>query len=171
MKKLQLTFTLFLIAALSGLLISNVYAFTQPVIEKNAAEKEKSLYQELFSDADDFEKTLNPTEKISEQVVIYNANDEIIGYVYKATGVNGYGSITVLTGIGADGNVRGIKYSQFAQTPGFGDKVKEDIFVNQFLGMASDAISVVGQSGATYSSNTVKEVVTLCADYHNESVK
>jgi electron transport complex protein RnfG len=171
MKKIKLTFTLFIIAALSGLLISSVYGLTQPTIEKNAADKEKGLYQELFSEVDSFEKVIAPSEEIDEQVVIYDADKKIIGYIYKATGVNGYGSITVLTGIDAKGNVTGIKYSSFSQTPGFGDKVKKDVFLNQFPGMSTENVVVDAMAGATYSSNTVKDVVTICATYHNENIK
>ncbi len=171
MKKLKLTFVLFIIAGLSGFLISNVNTFTAPKIAENAANREKGLYSELFADIVDFEKIIDPADKIENQVIIYGENKEIIGYVYKATGVNGYGSITVLTAIDTSGMIKGIKYSAFAQTPGFGDKVKEEDFINQFSEMDSNAVNVVGKAGATYSSNLVKDIVMNCASYHNENVK
>jgi len=171
MKRIKLTITLCIVAALSGLLISSVNTVTRPIIDKNAAEKEKSLYEEIFADIDTYEKNENVSDLISEQVVIYDSAKNIIGYVYKATGVNGYGSITVLTGIDTEQKVKAIKYSAFSQTPGFGDKVKEDVFMNQFSGMPTSTISVDAQAGATYSSNLVGDVVALVSEYHKNNVK
>lgn len=171
MKRVKLTITLCIIAAMSGLLISLVNGITAPIVKENAAEKEKMLYTEIFAETASFEKVEGVTATISEQVIIKDGSDQVIGYVYKVSGVNGYGSITALVGVDLDQNIKGIQYSAFAQTPGFGDKVKKPVFMNQFVGMPTNDISVDIQAGATYSSNLVGQLVADVAAYHKDNVK
>jgi len=155
MKKVILILTLSLIAGISGFVLSNVNAITEPIIKAADAAKEESMFKTLFPELDSSEKVINEDEDsmVKYSVTVYNAKKEVIGNIYNANGTNGYGAITALIGIDSDGKVTGVEYPVFKQTPGFGDKVKKEGYLNQYKEMDSKDVNPDAASGATYTSN------------------
>ena len=170
MKKVILILTLSLIAGISGFVLSNVNAITEPIIKAADAAKEESMFKTLFPELDSSEKVINEDEDsmVKYSVTVYNAKKEVIGNIYNANGTNGYGAITALIGIDSDGKVTGVEYPVFKQTPGFGDKVKKEGYLNQYKEMDSKDVNPDAASGATYSSNLVKSLVEAMAEFHNK---
>ena len=66
--------------------------------------------------------------------------------------------ITVALGIDMDGVITGFKPLQHGETVGFGAKCEEDSFRAQFPGLTSEN-EIDGISGATFSTNAIKEAV------------
>ncbi len=160
--KLNLALTLAIISGISALLLSLVNNVTAPVIEKNKEELTLELYSELFEDMTDYEE-VDASDKV-DSVLIVKKDDEQIGTICSATGTNGYGGITALFGYDLDNNIVGVQYSYFNQTPGFGDKVKDQEYVKaQYIGDSAKDVDADVASGATYSSNLVKDLAVKCS--------
>ena len=172
MKKIKIIFVLAFVAALSGGILAHVESVTTPIIEENAAAKEEEVVKGFFPDLATTEKeeVTDEDSLVDYGITVLDSNNEVIGYVYSATGVNGYGSITAMIGIDLDNNIIGIEYPAFAQTPGFGDKVQTEEYLAQFDSMPANDVQIDGASGATYSSNLVSDLVNAMADYHNQTV-
>ena len=158
MKKIKLMVILGLITGFSGLILTIFNDTTQPIILEVQSEKEYAIYQDMFPDMTDFKSIDSSIENINYVNEIMNEKNEI-GYVISSSGANGYGDITALVGIDMDGNIIGLNYSVFNQTPGFGDKVKTDEFLSQFSSGNISKLEIDGATGATYSSNLVKQLI------------
>jgi electron transport complex protein RnfG len=165
-KRLKLTLTLFIIGGLSGLLISQVNTITAPIIKEMQEQKELNLYKEIFPELDSFDKVVVEEGSVIEYAELKDSEGVVVGYVYKTFANNSYGSITTLVGLSADGLVKDIKYSTFSQTPGFGDKVKNPEFMDQFKDVDASSLTVDYVSGATYSSILVDDLVHSAIEYH-----
>lgn len=159
--KINLALTLAIISGVSALLLSLVNNLTAPVIAANKQEATLELYSELFEEMTDYEEVDN---KNVESIIIVKKDDEQIGTICSASGLNGYGSITALFGFDNDNNIIGVQYSNFNQTPGFGDKVKDQGYVqNQYVGDNANDVAADVASGATYSSKLVFDLAAKCA--------
>ncbi len=165
-KKVNLALTLAIISGVSALLLAFVNDFTAPVIAKNKEEQTLALYSELFEDMSDYEEESH-SENVESIVGIYD-NDEKIGIVCSSSGKNSYGSITALVGYNSNKEVVGVEYSGFNQTPGFGDKVKKEEYIDQYIGDSVDTIGADTASGATFSSNLVLDLVSNCSEEVND---
>ena len=170
MKKVILILTLSLIAGISGFVLSNVNAITEPIIKAADEAKEESMFKNLFPELETYEKALNEDEDsmVKYSVKVLNKDKKVIGNIYNANGTNGYGSITALIGIDSKGKITGIEYPVFKQTPGFGDKVIKEGYLNQYKEMDSKDVNPDAASGATYSSNLVKSLVAAMGEFHNK---
>ena len=62
MKKVILILTLALIAGISGFVLSNVNAITEPIIKAADEAKEESMFKNLFPELETYEKALNEDE-------------------------------------------------------------------------------------------------------------
>lgn len=159
--KINLALTLAIISGISALLLSIVNNITAPVIEKNRQEQTLELYSELFEDMSEYEEI---DAKNVDKMTTVLKGDEELGVICEASGRNGYGTITALVGFDLDNNIVGIQYSNFNQTPGFGDKVKNQEYVKkQYVGDTASAVDADTASGATYSSKLVFELASKCA--------
>ncbi|MBL0701766.1 MAG: FMN-binding protein [Spiroplasma sp.] len=166
MKKLKLIIILALVAGTSGLVLSLMNDITQPIIIKAQEVAELELYETLFPDMTSLDKQEVNSGSVTHASQIMDANGPI-GFIYTASGKNGYGGITALIAIDTNDNIIGIEYTAFNQTPGFGDKIQEENYLNQFNQMSTSDVKIDGATGATYSSNLVKNLVEDAAKYHN----
>lgn len=159
--KINLALTLAIISGVSALLLSLVNDITSPVIEENRREQTLSLYSELFEDMTEYEEL--EAENVDSLLTV-SKDGEAIGTICSASGINGYGGITALFGFDLENNIVGVQYSNFNQTPGFGDKVKDPAYGEaQYVGDNASEIAADTASGATYSSKLVFELATKCA--------
>ncbi len=164
-KLIKLVITLAIISGLSGFLLTYVNDITDPIIQKGLEEKEFSIVESLYPDVDHMQKN-EINEDINYIIDVYNANDELLGYVYSVSGSNGYGDITTLLAIDVNDNITGIDFLEFSQTPGFGDKLLDEEYLNQFKNLDINAPYVDGVSGATFSSKLVQEEVQTITNYY-----
>ena len=91
---------------------------------------------------------------------MYQAGD--VGYVLQATCSGSQGMITLMVGVGTDGNVTGISIIDQSETPGLGavyaqDSEKGSRFRDSFQGKGQDLTTadVDYISGATVSANAI----------------
>jgi len=188
---LKITFNLVVLYVIGGLIMAYVYAVTSPIkFQKEKAEKEAALIL-MMPEADKVDKLgdWHPHEKHAEyyaarkcgELKINTVKDEKtgemkeekecinpvdIGYIAEGYG-KGYSSyIHILTSVDKNFIVKKISILGHGETPGLGDEIEKDYFINQFEGKTSDNLIVIkGEApdqieaitGATISSRAVAE--------------
>lgn len=164
-KKLKLVLTLAIIAGLSGLILTTVNSITDPIIVEKQKELTNEIVISFYPEMTNIEVEEITDSAINNKISVYQ-NEDLIGYVYDVSGANGYGSITSLVAVDLENNIIGIDFSEFAQTPGFGDKLLTDEYLGQYSNLDINDPTVDGVSGATFSSKLVADEVKQVADYH-----
>jgi electron transport complex protein RnfG len=188
---MKITFNLVVLYVIGGLIMAYVYAITSPIkFQKEKAEKEAAL-KLMMPEADTVVKLgdWEPHEKHSEyyaarkcgELKITSVKDEKtgkmkeekecldpkdIGYIAEGYG-KGYSSyIHVLASVDRNFVVQKISVLGHGETPGLGDEIEKDYFLNQFAGKTADTLEVIkGETadkiqaitGATISSRAVTE--------------
>lgn len=159
---IKLSLVLFIITALSGLILSYVYSITQPRIIENLIKKEEASIKIIMPDVEKFDKE-------SDYYVIYNTKNILIGYIFK-TEAKGYGGLVKCNvGINMTGKITGIVVTHQKETPGLGTKIvevkkgeMEAYYLKQFKNKQQNEInldSIETITSATISSKAVIECV------------
>lgn len=187
----KITVNLVVIYVIGGLIMAFVYAKTSPIMFIKAKEEKEAALKLMMPEADKI-STLGewePHEKHAEyyaalkcgEVKVINAKDEKtgeikeekeclnpqdIGYIVEGFG-KGYSSyIHILASVDKNFVLRKISILGHGETPGLGDEIEKDYFLNQFEGKSSDDLVVIkGETaekieaitGATISSRAVTE--------------
>ena len=166
---LRLSIVLFVIAAVSALLLGATNYITRDIIAEQIRVQNEQARMEVLKEADSFEaleegdwKSVveglgleNP--EILQEVYVGKKGDEVVGYTFK-TLPKGYGGpVTVLTGVSAEGLVTGMRIVSHTETPGLGAKSTEPAFMNQYEGLtAAEPVAVI-KSG-TAQGNQVNAI-------------
>ena len=164
---IKITFNLVVIYIVGGIILVAVYAWTSPIMYKNAVREKEMALKELMPEADTIEKLGDWTihDKHAEYFVA-KRGEVIIGYIIQSFG-KGYSSyINILIAVDKDFTVQKIKILEHAETPGLGDEIELDSFKDQFRDKEREQIKLVKEesteyiqaiSGATISSRAVTE--------------
>jgi len=187
----KITLNLVIVYVLGGLLIAFVYSKASPVMYRKAQEEKQAALKTMAPEADIIEKLgeWEPHEKHAEYYVakkcgklnIQRVKDEKtglereikecidgipIGYIVESYG-KGYSSyINVLVAVDKDYVVRKVSILHHAETPGLGDEIEQDYFLNRLKDKDVEHLKVVKQeseryvqaiTGATISSRAVTE--------------
>ena len=127
MKNIKLGLFLGIIAALSGLCMSLVNGFTEPVIKENLIKAEKANLELMYPGAN-----FSAVEKFNDETGLIQGVYEVEGkgYVFKLSGF-GYSSteIIFLAGFNSNGEVENILSLQNAETSGIGSKAFEADYI------------------------------------------
>lgn len=170
--KIRIAIVLVVIGAISGFTIYSANLVTKDKIAQNMIEKERGYYRELFYLDDDAEITFETNDftdqEIAQEIVLYDANDQIIGYIYKGTDKNNYGEVIVLLGITPDGKISNVVISSTTNTPTFVKVIKND-YLAPFNDQDVNNITVDGNTGATYTYTSVVEIVESASSYFLEN--
>jgi electron transport complex protein RnfG len=187
----KITFNLVVLYVIGGLIMAFVYAKTSPIkFQKEKAEKEAALKlmmpeADKVAKLDDWEthekhaeyyaarkcgeiKIINvkneKTGEMTEEKECLNPQD--IGYIVEGYG-KGYSSyIHVLSSVDKNFILQKISILGHGETPGLGDEIEKDYFLNQFVGKSADNLVVIkGETedkiqaitGATISTRAVAE--------------
>ncbi|MBW5290155.1 MAG: Electron transport complex protein RnfG [Candidatus Ruthia sp. Asou_11_S2] len=137
---------LFVFTVVSVFFVSLTQTNTKDVITYNEKQLLIQRLGELVSDysndilADKYTKMLK-LHNVTQVVNIYPAkkNHKIFAYLIEHTYPNGYnGDIRLLTGVGVDKKLLGVRVITHKETPGLGDKVelKKSNWIEQFLGLS-----------------------------------
>ena len=168
---------LFIITAVSALLLAVVNKITLPIITENNKATEIAAQQEVLPEAADFKSLEIPKmensdaviEKMSGGITVENSG-EITGYVVTAVSHAGYGGdIKVMVGIDGDLKVTKIKILESSETAGLGANASKPKFSDQFIG-ADKKLSVVkgiakdGEISAISSATITSKAVTSCVN-------
>jgi electron transport complex protein RnfG len=159
-----------------GLLIAVTNAALSARIAWNATAKLNMLAGGLLPDAETFtpmEETLGITAPGGKpqtlQLYQATADGKTVGWIFTAVGSGFADKIALVVGVDAAfENLAGFDVLASNETPGFGDRIKEDQFRNQFRGAPAGTLTAVGAgnpqtiddqivtiSGATVSSTAV----------------
>ena len=175
------TITLFIIALISAVLLAGLNSLTDPIISENNLAAENESRQTVLPAAVNFK------EKTTDDGTIYYegvfSSGEFVGIVVTTRSKSYGGEISVMTGIDENGVVAGIVILQIEDTPGLGMKVKEDYFLNQFIGgsgsfkvtkngvyAADGDANIDAISSATITSVAVTNAVNTALDIYNSAV-
>jgi len=176
-----------------GLLIAVANAAWSPRIEQNEKDKLNNLMKELIVEAKDFEIAIpnvqipGPKGRVT-RTDIYKAldsNGKSVGFAFVATGAGFADKIKLV--IAVDSGCEkffGFKILSSNETPGFGDKIKEDYLGNQFRGAPAEKVKlvkvgksqkidsqIVAVSGATVSSEAVVKIFNTYIDKIKEQLQ
>ncbi len=187
----KITFNLVAIYVIGGLIMAFVYAKTAPIMFIKAKEEKEAALKLMMPEADKIATlgTWEPHEKhaeyyaaqkCGEMKVISVKNEKTgemkeekecvdpqdIGYIVEGFG-KGYSSyIQILASVDKNFIVQKISILHHGETPGLGDEIEKDYFLNQFEGKSVDNLVVIkGETpdkiqaitGATISSRAVTE--------------
>ncbi len=174
---ISLALKLFIITALSALILAFVNKITAPVIERNSIESFNKSQAEVLPEAVSFTKTdfsdvaldLEGVKIDSLSIGLGNDNN-CIGYVASTVCSEGYGGdVKVMVGLTPDLKILKAKILSASETPGLGAKASEPKFIDQYKGKsgilsvikgtASNENEIAAISGATITSNAVTKAV------------
>lgn len=163
MKELfKLSVTLMIICVVAGAGLAAVYAKTKPIIDNRAQEDLLNAVKEVIPGASEIVQE----EDDGTVYWVGKSGDKIVGYAMNVDAW-GFGSnepIRLMVGVDQDGKVSAVQVISAAETPGIGMKVKDSAFVGQFVG-TDNPMGVDGITGATVSSNAVKNGVNTAMEY------
>ena len=169
-----------------GLLIAITNAAWSPRIIQNEKDKLANLMRGLISDANSFEIAIEGLEipgrkGKTAKTDIYKALDSDsrpIGFAFVAVGAGFADKIKLVIAVdNVCEKFFGYKVLSSNETPGFGDKIKEDFLSDQFKGAPTNKVQlvkvgkteiidsqIVSISGATVSSDAVVKIFNAHID-------
>ena len=160
----QMVVTLFIVAVTCAVILSFVYAFTEPRIAETQAQLTLSGLEEVMS-AHKYVEVIPDT--------LWQAMDSLeqeIGIVFRVFPQGYGGPIPITVGLNNEGTITGIRIASAAEglseTPGLGAKITEPAFTGQFkekcaaeVALEQDGGTIQAITAATISSRAVSEGV------------
>lgn len=188
-KIIKLGIILFVTTAIAAGLLSFLNIQTKDIIAKQQEEANNQARQEVLPkgkefnqmDESEFKKVTEGMKLVTE---IFEGKDgsDIVGYTIKTT-ISGYsGDVVVMTGIGIEGNLEGVKVVSNTETPGLGANAATPDFQDQYKGLSTESdIEVVkvpptgnqiqALTGATITSRAVTDSVNEAIAAYKNIVK
>ena len=168
-----------LITLIAGTALAFVYSITKEPIELAEKKATQEAYQTVFSTAKSFESTGFSDDSAYADSKIHEVSKAVdgtntLGYVMTVSSKGYGGDIKLAIGIDMQGSITGISILDASnETPGLGAKVTEDKFTSQFKGLAIGEVEtgVDAISGATYSTNGVKNAVHAAQDFFEKNLQ
>lgn len=154
----RLALTLLVIGLVSATALTGVNSWTAPIIEERRVKDYLSTIAYYFHDVDSF--VTKEGENGDTFDLIYDSAGNMLG-VMGTIRQKGYGSlITYNLAVDAEGKILGLRIISHSETPGIGDIITRDTFLNQFLGKSHKDPLQPGQgvdlvSGATESTGAI----------------
>ena len=168
----RLALTLLIISAVTAGLLAGVNSITAPIIEQLNVQKQIDAMAAVVPDAD----TAEQIEYADPTGVVLEAYKTETAYAVKVAAPGGFsGSIEMMVGVGADGNVLGISIINHGETAGLGAVAAEstskgEAFRAQFVGstgtvsVTKDGGTVEAITGATITSRAVSNGVNAALE-------
>lgn len=167
-----------------ALTLAFTYSATKDTIELRKLEKAEEARGLVMSYAESFEKVENLDLSSSMVKAVYNgiADGNVVGKVFEVEGSGYGGPIQITVGIDNEGRITGINIGDNTETPGLGQKITREDFLNQFKGISSEkSLKAVKNpsdkeeeihiaSGATVSSEAVVDAVQAAMDLNREII-
>lgn len=182
-KMLHLGGTLFLVTAVTGLILGLVEWRTRIAIEKAQAEAKAEALRNVLPKAEAF-AAVPLADGASEMIVEVQQGtkgDATAGWCLSVSSKGYGGPVGFIVGIAKDGTIRGINILSLSETPGLGARSTEPEFYGQFAnkkaplkvvkGTAEAEDQIVAISGATITSTAVTNGVNAAAEYWDKNLK
>lgn len=168
------------VGVISGVSLVFVYNYSAPKIEANIKNETKKAIQNIFPEGVNIEEI-----KAGSIFGVKDSGGKLLGYALMARASGYQGEIKLIAGTDqALGEIKGIEVIESQETPGLGDKIKEEDFRKQFRGLslARDIEYVKGQkpsqnyqiesiTGATISSRAVVGAINNAVKEARETIK
>ena len=194
MKNFKISATLGMISLVCALLIALVNMLSKPIIEANEKRTELATCQAIFSDYDQ-DKSKEETDlsgrdsRIKKIIYVYSSTSDIsIGTIYKVSGKNAYGNITLMVGINKEGNVIHVEFLENGQSyastvnnhvsANYPSSESTDVHIGAYKKAeskdidelsGSDVAAIDVKCGATFGATLVKELVTVAVNDAKEA--
>ncbi len=166
----NLAWKLLLIAAVAGLALGVVNAFTVDPIAEQTRIKANAARKSVLPEADSFTLYSENTGGCLETYAGMKG-DETVGYTAVVATKEGYGNeFEVTVGMTLDGRISGISIggANFSETPGLGARIKEPAFTDQFQGLTAPVTlgtDIDAVTSATRSSRAATNAVNIACEY------
>lgn len=166
------TFVLAVVSIACGIVIGGVNAITRPIIDANLLAAKVESFEEVLKGIDDFEE-IKVTDEYPKSVQSiakgFNANNEVLGYIYEVYGTNSYGNMTVVVSVGLDGKILGAKFLTIEQTLNVaGTRTNLSYYVGSNIADLQPSADFI--SGATGSLATLQGLLGNLATAHSLAV-
>lgn len=182
-KMLRLGGTLFLVTAVTGLILGVVQWATADAIRATRDAERAQALKGVMPDADGFRPL--PAASGAESVVGAEEalkGSESVGYCITVLPKGYGGPVEIVVGLTPAGTVRAIRILKQSETPGLGAKAVEPFFSGQFENRDGLPLRVVKQqpaapdevqaiSGATITSTAVVTGVNAAVDYWKRNIE
>lgn len=164
------------ITLIAGVALSGVYGMTKERIAEQEMAENAASYREVCPQAASFayDDNLNAAIEalggeiygsdfgkvyINEAVVGKDESGGEAGYVISVTSADGFGGnhITISVGLGTDGTVNGISFTELNETAGLGMLCAEEPFKGQFAGVNTDRF-ILNKAGGSTADNEIDTV-------------
>ena len=195
MKNFKISATLGTISLVCALLIALINMVTSPIIETNDKTTELNTCKEIFekydesnSDSKSGNDLSGKNEAIIKIIYAKDSSGSLLGTIYKVSGKNAYGTITLMVGIDANNSVCQVEFIEngqsFASTvnghvlENYPSSESTDVHVGAYEKSNGDKISSLESSaideidvkcGATYGATLVKELVKIAQNDAKEA--
>lgn len=157
---LRIGVTLLIIASVTATLLAFVNALTKEKIAENELAVMQEAIGKLFDGSDGIKSVKGEYEK--PVVAVYNVykGDELLGRGIQVSPTGFKEAIGMIVGVDGEGKCIGVEIISISDTPGVGTKVKEQAFLDGFVGLDESNINKAELiSGATISSSAVMDGV------------
>ncbi|MDD2345135.1 MAG: RnfABCDGE type electron transport complex subunit G [Bacteroidales bacterium] len=136
---INMSVTLFLITAISAVVLASVFSLTKEPIAQAKAQKLETAVKNVMPEFDRLEQKEVPAFDMPDKKLLLNIaykGDEIVGYAINSYTNKGFaGDINVMVGLLVDGTINDTYVLEHKETPGLGSKMSDDKFKNQFKGL------------------------------------
>lgn len=151
---LRMALTLLIIGAICGGLLSMVNGITQPKIEARAMAQFQEAMGKFFPDVNKVDEEAIDGE---EYYLCYDAADNFIGVVGKVKAAGYGGDIFYDLAVNDAGDIIGIRISSHGETPGIGDVIEKETFMDRVIGLnfadpISAGVDIDTATGASVST-------------------
>jgi electron transport complex protein RnfG len=163
----RIAMNLVVIYLIGGILLAVMYAYTAPIIYKNAVKGKQEALEKIMPEAETIEKLGEWTiHEHSADYYVAKKDTVPCGYLIESYGKGYSGYIHVLMAADTALRIKKISILSHTETPGLGDEIETAWFRDQFVRKGADQMKVIkGQtseniqaiSGATISTRAVAE--------------
>lgn len=146
--------SLFIICAAVALVVSFVNAITIDKIAEAQAREQQAAIVRIFGEG----AAIAERDPLDGTNAVYAIADGAEGYCVSLDAKGFGGKIGMMIGVGADGALRGVEIVSHSETPGFGAKTDDPVYLSQYIGQGSTLTlnkEISAISGATISSKAV----------------
>ena len=152
--------------------VSGTYQLTKPVIEKALDAASNEARKAVLPTSESFEKIELDNSVLEKYGVIeaHISNDNGVAVKIESKGYSTSSNIVLMVGIDSNGTVSGVSLLEHSETDGLGTKALGNDYFSQFYGKSEGINDIQPVSGATYSSNGVKNAISNALNLY-ETVK
>jgi electron transport complex protein RnfG len=157
---LRIALPLLTICTVVAVLLAAVNIATRDTISRNVQKEKEAAIAALYPDFSVITEDKRAYPTGIHTVYTVTQDEELLGYAISLESRGFGGMVQMMIGIRPDGAVSGICVLSHSETPGLGSRVLEQGYLESYHGLTTGG-TVDGISGATFSSNAVKNGVAL----------